>query len=88
MVENKIERGVLPDLVGTRFVKSYTAFLVDAAKNGKSTKEDLVLIGFRDKGVKPRTTKRYIRELIELGILNLSPDGYLLVNCEEDNSLV
>jgi hypothetical protein len=82
-MESKTKKGYLPDLVGTRFVKSYTAFLVDAARNKKCTKDDLLLIGFRDKGVKPRTTKRYIRDLIELGILNLSLDGYFSVNCEE-----
>jgi hypothetical protein len=87
-VENNTDKGNLPDLVGTRFVKSYTAFLVDAARNGKCTKEDLVLRGFRDKGVKPRTTKRYIRELIELSIIHLSPDGYLSVNGEEANRVV
>jgi hypothetical protein len=84
-LKNKTEKGYLPDLIGTRFVKSYTAFLVDAVRKGKCTREDLVLMGFKDKWVKSRTTKRYIRDLIELGILHLSPDGYLSVNGEEAN---
>jgi hypothetical protein len=78
----KREQNILPDLVGTRFVRTYTAFLMDAVRDNPRKAEDLMLKGFMEKGVKTKTTQRYIKELIELDLFQVSDDGLLSMKNE------
>jgi hypothetical protein len=55
---------------------------VDAVEQEKLTKQELVKKAYIEKGVKPRTTKRYIRDLIDCGVIDTSNEGKLFMKTE------
>lgn len=77
MKNEEINKVLLPNLVGSRFVKNFTAYLMDAVRNERLTTEELVSKAYREKSVKSRTTKRYIKDLLDCNLLTISEDDYL-----------
>lgn len=59
----------LPKLGGTNFVRMFKDYILTLIKEGKYTEGDIKRKAYLNKDVKPTTTGKYLKDMLELDIL-------------------
>lgn len=76
----KQEKTMLPNLSGTNFVKLFRGFLLTLIETTEIKEDMLVKKAYLEKNVKPETTRKYIKELLDMNIIVLDDKKFLHIS--------
>lgn len=74
-----LDKNDIPKLVGNRFVKEFTNYLLEIIRSEKITQLDITKKAFIEKNIKPTTTSRYLTDLLFMEIIEIKEDGIIEV---------
>ena len=59
----------LPNLIGTSFVKKLRDYIIKSVTETEMNEQTLVTQAYMEMSIKPDTTRKYINEMILMGVL-------------------